>query len=174
MPSVPTEITWTTGQLVTAAQLNANLRDALNFFLTPPLFIGRHTVTQNIAITAWTGLNFDVEDVDTAGGHSTVTNISRYIGQYPGYYQIDTNVDWAANTGGIRAVAWRTNGGTTFGKVQLQATNPFDMSHHTGGKVFLNGTTDYVETIVWQNAVNPLSTARTDGDPRTQIQWSSN
>jgi hypothetical protein len=173
VPSVPVPRTWTTGEVVTAAFLNG-VRDALNFILTPPLFVGRQTVVQTAANLAWTGVTWDVEDTDTAGGHSTVTNTSRYTGQYPGWYSIESNIDWAANAAGFRSIAWRTNGGTTFGKTQIPTISGVDCAEGTAGTVFLNGSTDYVETIIFQNSGGNLNTSRTDGDPRTQVCWLSN
>jgi hypothetical protein len=172
--TVPVPRTWTTGEVVTAAFMNG-VRDALNFILTPPLFVGRQTVAQSIANNAWTAAAWDAEDSDTAGGHSTVTNTSRYTGQYPGWYQLNTSMDWATSAAGTRALAWQTNGNSAnrAGKTQY---NPggFDTAQVTGGTVFLNGTTDYVEVMVWQNTGGALSTGSTDGNPRYQLRWISN
>lgn len=172
MATVPSEITWTTGQVVTAAQLNSNLRDAVNFIISPPLFVGRQTVTQSIANTTWTVVTWDTEDIDRDNGHSTVTNTSRYTAQTTGWYEISANVDWAASATGDRAISWTINGANRAGKVQLGATPSFDTAIHTAGVVFLNAN-DYVEIGVWQNSGGALSTGLTDGNPRVSVRWVS-
>lgn len=172
MATVPVEITWVTGQIVTAAQLNANLRDAINFLIAPPLMVLRKTAGQNINTTTWTAITFDTEDKDNDGMHSTVTNTSRATAVTQGWYALDTNLDWAANATGQRLLAWTINGAGRAGKVHFNAAGAFDTAQNTSGKIFLN-VGDFAEVTGWQNGANPLATANTDGDPRFQMLWVS-
>jgi len=46
--ALPTFRTWVTGEIVTAAELNSNVRDAGTFLLSWPVFEGRQTVAQTL------------------------------------------------------------------------------------------------------------------------------
>lgn len=173
MATVPVEITWVTGQIVTAAQLNANLRDAINFLISRPLLVVRKTAGQNITGTTWTAVTWDTEDKDNDGMHSTVTNTSRATAVTQGWYSHQVTMDWAASASNDRSLAWTINGAGRAGKVQHAATPIFDMAEHTGGYVFLN-VGDFLEAAVWHNSTtSPLSTSNTDGDPRWGVLWES-
>jgi hypothetical protein len=76
MATLPSFRTWTAGEIVTAAYMNSNVRDAGNFFLSWPVFEGRQAVAQSFTSGAPTALLIDTEDIDTDNGHSTVTNTS--------------------------------------------------------------------------------------------------
>jgi hypothetical protein len=173
MATVPVEITWVTGQVVTAAQLNSNLRDAVNFLIARPMFVGRQTVAQSIAATTWTAALWDTEDKNNDGMHSTSTNPSRATAQTAGWYTDHSNMDWAASATGQRLIAWTINGAGRAGKVHLNAAGTFDTAENTSGMVFLN-VGDYFEVTIWQNSGGALNTSSTDGNPRVQILWESN
>ncbi|WP_084963761.1 hypothetical protein [Thermoactinospora rubra] len=94
MATIPSPRTWTVGELVTAAKMNADLRDGLNFLLAPPLAALRKSVNQLIPQTSPTEVTWDVEDIDRDGGHSNVTNPSRYTAQTAGWYQVSVTILW--------------------------------------------------------------------------------
>ena len=83
---VPSQRTWSVGDIVTAAMMNANVRDAVNFLAAPPLFVGLQATVQSLATATWTPLNFDSTVVDTYSGHSNTVNNSRYTCQVAGWY----------------------------------------------------------------------------------------
>jgi hypothetical protein len=173
MATVPAEITWVTGQVVTAAQLNANLRDAINFLIAPPLFVGRQTVAQSVNTAAWTALALDAEDKDSDGMHSTVTNTSRATAQTQGWYDLQYTGGFAADasTNTLRAVAYHVNGANRAGKTQT-FNDGTDIALTGGASVFLN-VGDYTEAAVFQNRGSALNTASQDGNPRFQVRWIS-
>lgn len=104
MAVLPNPRTWTVGELLTAAKLNTDLRDGLNFLLSGKplcklkLSAGVNLSSQNIPWTA--------EDIDRDNGHSTVTNNDRYIAQTAGWYSAIAAVEWvdAFTTGEARLV----------------------------------------------------------------------
>jgi hypothetical protein len=108
--------TATTGNFLTSALWNTQVRDASAFFAGVPVFSGYQTVTQSIAgSNAWAPVLIDTETVDNYGGHSTSTNTSRYTVQLAGTYQIFGSVAWAASATGDRRIQITQNGTTIFG-----------------------------------------------------------
>lgn len=146
---------------MTAAELNSNIRDAGNFFLSVPLFEGRQTVAQSVANSAVAGITLDVEDVDTDNGHSTSSNTSRYTAQTTGRYQVGGAVGFVSGTAaGIRQCLLDVNGTITGGSasiVQGTIANAIVVPLRTR-TVFLNSGTDYVELLGFQSSGGALNT----------------
>jgi hypothetical protein len=161
MATLPSFRTWVTGEIVTAAELNSNVRDSGNFFLSWPVFEGRQTVAQSLANNTNTAITLDTEDVDSDNGHSTSTNTSRYTAATAGRFEVQGKVGFASNATGTR-VAWCAKNGTAINGSGVQ------MSPAAGGAVslmatprmtvFLNGSTDYVETLALQTSGGALNT----------------
>lgn len=164
MATIPVFRTWVAGEIVTAAFLNANVRDAGNFFLSWPVAELRQTVAQSIA-NGGTGaaLLFDVEDIDTDNGHSTVTNTSRYTGQTAGRFQLSGASHLAANVTGRRGCWWRLNAADVAASMSLgPASAAFDMASVSRVRtIVLNGSTDYVELVAYQESGGALLTTVT-------------
>lgn len=97
----PAPRTWSVNDLVSAALLNTNIRDAVNFLTNPPTFVGYQATGQAIPTSVWTGMAIDSNVTDTYNGHSTVTNNTRYVAQQPGWYAAMCDTVWpsAAGTG---------------------------------------------------------------------------
>lgn len=160
MATVPSEISWTVGQVVTAAQLNSNVRDAVNFVITPVLFIGRQSAaTQSTTSGSWTSILLDLEEIDRDNGHSTTTNTSRYTAQTAGYYQVDGIVAWSSNSTGARATKLTVNGANVAGRaVSWQAAGSLLTASQVSAPVYLN-VGDYVETQGNQVSGGALNTS---------------
>lgn len=162
MATLPVFRTWVAGEIVTAAFLNSNVRDAGNFFLSWPAFEGRQALAQSIASVTPTPILLDTEDVDTDSGHSTATNTSRYTPQTQGRYMISGGISWAANGTGIRNTElWKngaaiSGGGTTYLSAGSGLTSRYPSRTMT---VSANGSTDYVELVGYQSSGVALSTA---------------
>lgn len=108
---VPALRTWTPGEIVTAAMLNGNVRDAVGFVLAPPAAVLRSTAAQSIPNNSWTSLTMNTEDVDNDGGHSTVTNPSRYTAQTAGWWRVNGGtMTFAGNNTGTRGTRLTVNG----------------------------------------------------------------
>lgn len=166
------------GGIANAADVNQLVTQA-NFQAAPPLFIAvQTTTTTSINSSAWTSITFsDVAGIiaDTYSGHSTGTNPTRYVAQYPGYYTICGVVCFAnTNTTQTRGARIALNGSPIQGAAQLMAATGTDTTPVTPSRdVFLNGTTDYIELQGWQNSGVGLATAIAgDVASALSLRWS--
>ncbi|MFI6737434.1 hypothetical protein ACIBI9_31300 [Nonomuraea sp. NPDC050451] len=104
MAVLPNPRTWTVGELLTAAKLNTDLRDGLNFLLaTKPLCKLKLSAGVNLSSQ---DIPWSAEDIDRDNGHSTVTNTTRYTAQTAGWYSAIAAIEWvdAFTTGEARLV----------------------------------------------------------------------
>lgn len=161
MATLPSFRTWVAGEIVTAAYMNSNVRDAGNFFLSWPVFEGRQTVAQSIGNGTPTALSLDTEDIDTDNGHSTVTNTSRYTPATAGRFQLSGGVGWASNATGYRTgELWKNGSVLNGGGTVLPAVNGAQSRFPTRTlTTTANGSTDYFELWVNQNSGGALLTA---------------
>lgn len=168
---VPQQRTWNVGDTVTAAMLNQNIRDAVNFLLNPPVFLGTQTTLQSIPNGAWTGINIDTVQMDTYTGHNQPSYPSRYYPQVPGVYRVSGQADFVGNNSSFRSIKVSVDGGAyTYGKVQLQALAGYDTGLSTSVDVYLN-VGDFVEVAVYQFSGGALSLGNADGPPRMSVVW---
>lgn len=105
MATIPSQRTWTAGEIVTAAMLNSNVRDAVNFLLGRPHLEVRATSAQAMTNAAFTSVNFDTEDRDNDGTHSTVSNTSRLTCVTPGWYLPGGGVSFTNTSNGGQRIA---------------------------------------------------------------------
>lgn len=160
MTSLISPATYAAAQIVTETDLNL-IRDvnqqlqgraptggqgALDFFSAV-----QATAQTGLASGALVSITFDTtsEIIDSAAGHSTTVNNSRYIGKTPGYYELTGSVGFAGSASGARRMAQFAFNGT--------AVAGSEAGFFTGGNagacaanactsyVYMNGTTDYVE-----------------------------
>lgn len=98
MATVPSPITWVVGQVVTAAQMNSNVRDVDNFLLSPVRAQIRQTVSQSIPnnLAPMTPVSMDTVDIDNDGMWTTGLN-TRLTCQTAGRYAV------SAIFGGLQA-----------------------------------------------------------------------
>lgn len=172
---VPVPVTEAPGNYDTAALFNAQVRDLNNFALGAPVFSGVQGTAQSIPNGAWTSFTIDTELLDADGGHSTVTNTSRYTATVPGTYLVIGTSGWAGNVTGKRWVRLALNGaainGTGCGSDAHAAINVG--GHATSTVVALNGSTDYVEVQGQQASGGALNTNVTDFAPSLRVFWIS-
>lgn len=174
MATVPSFRTWATSDVVTAAMLNSNIRDAGQFWVSNrPRALLRQTVAQNLLNNTPTAITYDVEDLDNDGGHSTSSNTSRYVAQTAGWYHVTGLVSYSTNTTGARGTRIGVNGSTVNASQSLAQTSA--SSAATGilatRLVFLNAA-DYVEIFGFQLSGGTLATnAATDGACNMSIFW---
>lgn len=167
---IPTQRTWTAGEVVTAAMLNANIRDAINFGINAPALIARATVKYNVPNQQWTPMSYETVDVDPYGGHSS-SSPSRYTAPLPGVYRVSGQVDIDNNANGFRSIRIQVNGGAqVIAKLQIPAINGVDTALVTTADVFLNAG-DYVEIAIYQSSGTTLTTDTIDGQPRMTVMW---
>jgi hypothetical protein len=155
---------------------NTNVRDAVNFLTAQPLAVLYTTAVQSIPTGAWTAFTFDSESIDRDGGHSTVTNTSRYTSQTSGWYLLLGTGVYATNTTGFRGLAIEQNGnvGNLYARLQLPPATAGQTSLTTGAVLFLTSGTDYAELAGFQNSGGALNTVITGLEsPRLQVFWIS-
>ncbi|MEE4546781.1 hypothetical protein V2S66_33055 [Streptomyces sp. V4-01] len=157
VPSPPTE---TPGIYQTSALWNAQVRDLNNFALGAPVFAGYASSSQSIpGSNAMTALTLDTERFDLDGGHSTVTNTSRYTATVPGTYFVIATVGWSANATGDRRLQVGLNGAAVIGSgVSFDPSQVVLCGMQTSAFVTMNGSTDYVEAMAAHTAGTTLST----------------
>lgn len=159
MATVPNPRTWTVGELLTASKLNTDLRDGMNFLLSPPRTLLHKTASQSVNNTTWTVLTWNSEQYDNDGGHSNSTNNSRYTAQTAGWFTFTANILWASS--GERGARFLKNG----------SGNPFGEAVINGYAVHITGWTllsvnDYVEVMGYQNSGGSLLQAESlDSSP---------
>ncbi|YCK35184.1 hypothetical protein ACNF49_14175 [Actinomadura sp. ATCC 39365] len=169
MATVPVPRTWTVGELLTAAKMNVDVRDSLNFLLAPPLAVLTKTGIQSVTSGTLTAVTWPTEQVDRDGGHSTSTNTSRYTAATAGYYTFHHWNEWGlASTSGYRRVLFRLNGSTY--THQDGRTSPTTAAvSHLSGMVFMS-VGDYAEVIVDQNSGVSLDLS---SNARWDVAWTS-
>lgn len=173
--TVPVATTESPGLFITSALWNAQVRELNNFALGAPVFSGYQASAQSIANAAWVSFNIDTELLDADGGHSTITNTSRYTATVPGTYLVIGTSGWAGNVTGKRWVRLALNGsainGTACGSDAHTSLNVG--GHSTSTIVTLNGSTDYVEVQGQQASGGALNTNVTDFAPSLRLFWLS-
>lgn len=140
-----TPATWTTGEAVTAAKMNAQVRDNLADLRGAKITTVGAISTAAITTATWTTISFAFEVVDTLGAWSSGTP-SRLTPTQAGYYLVLGSVAWAADatTTGQRAARLYVNG-TTLQDQDTRAGINATQQNKTTRLIYFNGTTDYVE-----------------------------
>lgn len=177
MLTPPTSYTAATGNFLTSALWNAQVRDANSFFSAPPSFRAYSAVTQSIPSGTWQSLNLEAELFDNYGGHSTSTNTSRYTCQVAGIYSVTGVATFdASSSTGNRAGRLMVNGTAVFGTLaKTNAVVSGSTCVVTSALIYLN-VGDYLEVQANHNAGAPLPTAFSgpDVNPALSAIWVSN
>ena len=156
--------------------------DGLNFLIRPPIAKLRQSTAQAIPALTVTPIMFNLEDVDTdvdgIGGHSTVTNTSRYVARYPGWYWVGGAVSFANNSTGVRVISWAVNGAMIGGSdVLMNAVSGNTSRLPARTTLVYLAESDYLELRVYHTggaAGTFLNTAVTnDEQPTASISWES-
>jgi hypothetical protein len=131
------------------------------------------TDQQSIATSANTAIDFNEEDKDTLGGHSLVTNTSRYVCQRAGSYRVSGATSFAPNASGFRAVRIWKNGapirGNTVSIPQVATSANASIASRVVTVDLAVG--DYVQLIALQNSGGALLTANgTDDMPTMEVE----
>jgi hypothetical protein len=126
-----------------------------------------------IALTsaATTTLTFDSERWDSDASHSTSSNTSRLTCQVAGKYDVQGNVEFAANSTGTRMVRILLNGATQLAKQLLSntAADPTAVTVVTTADLAVG---DYVELQAYQSSGGSLNVAATaQYSPEFMMTW---
>lgn len=111
---VPSQRTWSVGDIVTAAMMNANVRDAVNYLLSPPTLIARQATAQSVASSSTPSvITLDTLSKDNYSGWNASTHT--YTIPYTADYLICGQTQWAPNATGNRVVAILNGGNPLIG-----------------------------------------------------------
>lgn len=144
---VPALRTWSAGEIVTAAMLNANVRDAINFLLARPYVSVYASATQSTTTAVWALILMQSEETDNDGMHSTSSLTSRLTAVTPGWYQVSGQVAFSGTSNvGSRNARLAVNGSavTASGQTTTTGNAGVGIANLTTRAVFLNAG-DYVE-----------------------------
>lgn len=174
MATLPSFRTWVAGEIVTAAYMNTNVRDAGNFFVAVPIAELRQATLQSVANSTFVALSFDVSDLDTDSGHSNTTNNTRYTGKTAGWFQVSGSAVFATNATGARGTLWAKNGTAATSAGTLLASSGGAFNTWVPAKVKhiqLNGTTDYIELQGFQSSGGALNTVVNNDTSGMSVRW---
>lgn len=151
------------------ARIDADISDIISD--VKPYARLRQTSVQSISNATYTGLTFTTEDYDSVGGHSTVTNTSRYTAQVAGAYVFGGGAAFAVNAAGTRSTRWALNGTAIAG-----TTSPgFDPSVTSvvvaRPMLVVLAISDYIELQARQSSGGALNTSVTSDDQSTMSVW---
>jgi hypothetical protein len=158
---VPVPANAVTGVTETAAFWNAQVRDAVNFLLNPPEMTAYQSSAQTIPTGVATAVTLDVNVIDSYGGHSTVTNNTRYVAQVSGFYTCAGIAAFSPNATGVRTVSLQVNGttGVPASQAIFQAVTSAGINTNVPTRtmdVFLNAG-DYIELMATQTSGGNLA-----------------
>jgi hypothetical protein len=149
------------GLFITGALWNAGPKALGDFVLGLPLCFAYQTVSQSLASGTWTSISLDSTgaSLDTDGGHSNITNNSRYTCQVPGTYWAFGSVTHGNNTTGARSARIAKNGTVLLGS-ESYATQGGGLLGATAFAYIpvLLSVGDYIELQGFQNSGGALST----------------
>jgi hypothetical protein len=143
--------TWVAGDVLTAAQLNQDIRDNVGFLANPPACRIYHNADQSIPHNvATTILAFNSERYDTDTMHDTVTNNSRITFTTAGLYVVTLNVAIGASNDNIMVLAGIRLGGTTLIAQQITTTQAQTDEHYyvSVATIYKFTAAQYVEATV--------------------------
>ncbi|HEX4816710.1 MAG TPA: hypothetical protein VFV66_28545 [Nonomuraea sp.] len=172
---IHTPVTWNVADTPTHTILNARIRDGINGLKALPLAVLRKTANQSISSGVHTAVTWNAEDVDSDGGHSTVSATERYTAQTAGWYYLTATVVFGGNANGRRDAYFRVNGDTSRRWGWNTQTPTTDA---TGADICMVISThlhldvgDWVEAIAHQDSGGALNVLTSNQDSRFQIMW---
>jgi len=156
--SLPSQRTWVVGDVVTAAMMNSNVRDAVNFLLNPPIADVYQSAAQTLATGTATDVTFDASNVDTYAGHSNSVNNSRYVAQVAGWYLVVAEVGFTGNANGRRSLAIQKNDVDLTPIRQSKSADPSNIGLVLqAAAVTQLAVSDYVDVSAFQNSTVSLA-----------------
>lgn len=166
-----TPTTWTSGQTVTAATLNTQLRDNLTFAATAKAVSLGRTSTLSVPNASWTAVPWQVADFETVETWTSGSNPDRLKPQVAGYYLVTFKTWWTAAASGYYAAKVMLNGATNL-HTDKRAAGGLTTPCWVHGLVHLNGTTDYLTCHAYQTSGSALDLTITPGEETSvSLAW---
>lgn len=143
--------TWVTGEVVTAAKLNEQVRDNMSALRSASVAQVGTVATTAITTSTWTSISFAFEVYDT-DGIWTAGSPTRLAPTVAGFYRVSGSVNWAsdATLTGSREARISFNGASTLVQDTRPAMNN-TQSNQVSRLYYFNGSTDYAELQCWQS-----------------------
>lgn len=150
--------TWASGEIDTAALMNAQVRDNMTFLWTAHAARVYRTANQSITTTTLTLITWDAEDFDSDTIHSITTNTSRLTvpSGLAGVWSFHAQIEFQANASGLRELHLVKNGSTDIAVATIAATSSGVCSIDLQSLAQL-AVTDYVEVKVQQTSGSTLT-----------------
>ena len=115
-----------------------------------PAFSAYASAAQSLTSNVFTKVALNAENFDTASAFDSTTNY-RFTPQVAGYYQINAGVNFAFTTGIAFCEIYKNGANYKTGNVCAGNTATAVLST-VSSIVYFNGSTDYIEIYVYQNA----------------------
>jgi hypothetical protein len=171
--AVPSQETAAVGQFIAASLWNDDVRDAVDFLLSPPRCRLWSTAAVSATTSTYTAMTWNSEDYDTDGMHSTSSNTSRITIVTPGLYQLSGVLGWAGNATGRRWQQWYLNGvslGVDYSTIfYAGGSSAIEMPAATTCVELIAG--DYVELFGWQDSGVNLNMNPTTSYSYAEARW---
>lgn len=162
--AVPVPATFYAGQRLRAADVNAQVRDNLNWAISAKTCRAIRNGSYSVPNNSWTAIPLNTEDFDLLAWHDGAGAFPNIVvPNLTGYYQVDGSLAFLNSAGGgFRRAAIRARTFNAGPYVMAGASAPGDATYYSNLSVstvvYMNGSTDYVELLAWQNSGAALST----------------
>ena len=173
-----TPSTFVAGNVLTAAQLNTNLRDNIAWIATdsPVCRAYKSTAFSHNSTGNSLPITLDSERFDNAAIHNTSSSTTRMT--IPtggdGKYLFGGSIEYAANATGVRTIGVRS-GGTLFIATQTFQASGTNVTTGSVCSVYSLAAAGYVEMTSYQNSGGNLDiNASSAYSPEFWIQWIRN
>jgi len=176
--TVPAPKTWSVNEYLTAAGLNLEVRDALNFLLdNAPKCSVYQTATTNMP-TSGTAVQmlFDTEAYDNDSMHSTSSTTGRIVMNTAGLYLVTWSMAWASNSTGNRFAEIRLNAAGVIGagtKLDIARGAAINGAVTQYGSAFMYrfAANDHIEMQSSQTSGGALASAAGLETTKIQVAW---
>lgn len=166
--AAPVPSTFYAGQRWRAADVNAQIRDNLNWAMAAKVCRVQRAGSQAIASGGdGDAILFTTEDFDPYGWHNNSVYPNLIVPNIAGYYQIHASLEFVANATGHRRAIISAH---SFGAGPYWMASTSAVGHASirpmlavSTVVYLNGSDDYVQLIAYQDSGSNLNTSVADG-----------
>lgn len=167
MGAIPAPRTWQDGELVTAAEMNTEIRDAIGFLLNPPqASVIQSGTTQNMPSSTATNITFDTMQFDSDSIWDA-SQPDRLTIQTPGFYIVNAIFSWSSDPGGFRRGEILSNGS----QISYTSAAPTTSGTAFTSSIFAKfAVGDYLQLEHYQNSGSGL-TASSAAPPGLAVRW---
>ena len=141
-----------TGNLVTIPSVTGTMMVSGNM----PAFSASRTTNQSFSANTWTKIQFNSENWDTANCYDSSTNY-RFTPNVAGYYLITLSCDMLfTGTATVAGIGINKNNAYYSYSPVFYGTMNSGLGFNGSWVINFNGSTDYVEAMIYSNGSSPL------------------